>query len=876
MKDAPGRFLRALGALLVRGPSARYVLGDLEESMRRDLARGVPLGRARRRYAANAAASGLGLLRVRVRSRATRTSALGVSWLDVKLGVRMLVKYPGLSVVGGIAIAVAVASGTFVFGVFSNFLHPELPVPEAETLVGVQNRDVETFLLEPRSVHDFVSWRAQLRSIEGLSAFATAERNLTVGQGSAEPVAMAEMSASAFRVLRVAPLVGRTLVESDEAPSAPAVVLLGHDLWRSRFGGDPEVLGRTVRIGASTATVVGVMPAGFGFPVREQLWAPLRVNVLEHAPREGPAIGMFGRVAAGFTLEQANAELLAVGSTVEDQPGVADLRPHALWYPYMIAPPGGTETHVVRSMLAVLLLIASVNVATLVFARAATRESEIAVRAALGASRRRILTQLFVEAFVLVAAATFVGVLVAWLVLEWGTGVLVAGFDYRTPFWWKIELGAGTLLYVAVTALLATVVVGVVPALKVTSGLGRGLQQAAARGSSLRFGGVWTAVVVFQVALAVAVLPMVAYLARDAFRYGLSEPAIAAEEFLTVRLERDRAATETDAAAERARFAGVLEELRRRLLEEPEASAVTWANRLPGMEHERVALEIEGADARAAAGNPPSAGTASVAVGFFEAMGSPVLAGREFRSGEADGTVLVNESFVAAWLEGRNAVGRRVRKPGTAEEPQPWWEIVGVVPDFGTEPYAAEDARLFFPLPADRADAVRVVVHLGAGADGFGPRLREVVAGVDPTVRTSDVMPLDQLGEARRRLFTGIVVFVAGLAAVALLLSAAGTYALMSFVVARRRREIGIRSALGADPRQLLAGIVGRAARQLGTGALIGSAIGIYLSADWLATDGPAPLLIAALIPLATGLLACGVPAARVLRVQPTEALRDE
>jgi predicted permease len=861
--------------LLVRGPSAPYVLGDLEEAMRRDMARGVSRARAVRRYVANAVASGFGLLRERVRVRATGAGPLAVSLLDVKLGVRMLGKYPGLTLVGGVAIAVAVASGTFVFGVFSNFLHPDLPLPEAERLVGIQNRDVETGLLEPRSVHDFVAWRTQLRTVEGLSAFATAKRDLMVGEGAAKPVAMAELSASAFRTLRVAPLLGRTLLASDEAPGAPDVVVLGYDLWSSRFGGDRGVLGRTVRIGDETATVVGVMPAGFGFPVREQLWAPLRVNVLAHAPRQGPAIGMFGRLADGVTVEQANAELLAVGSTVESAPGVADLRPRALWYPHMITGPGGTEARVVRSMLAVLMLIASVNVATLVFARAATRESEIAVRAALGASRRRILMQLFVEALVLVGAATVVGVVVARLVLGWGTGVLLGGFDYRTPFWWNVGFGASTLLYVGIAALLATIVVGVVPALKVTAGLARGLQQAAARGSTLRFGGVWTGVVVFQVALAVAVLPIVAYLAHDSVRYVLSEPVLAEEEFLTVRLERDRAATETGAAAQRARFAGFLEELRRQLLAERGVTAVTYASRLPGMEHEAVGLEVEGMDGESAAENPPRAGTASVAVGFFDAMRAPVVAGRDFHSGEGERAVLVNESFVTAWLGGQNAIGRRVRMRSTPADPQPWLEIVGVVPDFGRV-RSDDGARLYFPLLPGSADAVRVAIHAGVGADAVGRRVREAAAAIDPTVRITDVMRLDHLGAGRRRLLMGLVAFVACLAAVALLLSAAGTYALMSFTVARRTREIGIRAALGADPGQLLGGIFGRAGAQLGTGVLIGSAMGLYVTSDRLATDGLAPLLVAALIPLATGLVACGVPAARALRVQPTDALRTE
>jgi predicted permease len=820
------RFVRWLAAHLVRGAGGDVVLGDLEEAMRRDVSRGVSARRARLRFLANAVASSFSLARSRVASaRGGPFRRLGASWLDVKLGVRMLAKYPGLTAVGGVAIAVAVAAGTFVFGVFSNFLYPELPLPAAERLVGLQNRDAETGQLELRSAHDFVRWREQLRSVEELSAFVLMERNLIEGEGAIEPVPLAAMSASAFRALRVPPVLGRPLVEADEAAGAEPVVVLGHVLWRGRFGGAADIVGRRVRIGDETATVVGVMPEGFGFPVRQQAWTPLRVVAHAHGPREGPAISMFGRLAPGASIETARAELAAIGSAVDGSSGTAALRPRLLWYPHMIMPPGGTEARVVRSMLAVLMLIASVNVATLVFARAATREAEIAVRAALGASRRRILLQLFLESLVLVGLGTGVGVLVAALVLDWGTGILLAGFDLTPPFWWHIGLGPRTLAYVAGAALLGTLVVGVVPALKVTRSLGQGLQQAGARTSGPRFGGVWTAIVVFQVALAIAVVPMVGYVARDSLRYALSDAAFPADEFLTIRLEMDAVTggpAQADAA--RVRFARFQQELERRVLAEPGVTAVAFANRLPGMEHPPIALDTDGPPPAGEDGRVPNAGTAGVHAGFFDALGAPVLAGRDFRPDDAAAgarVAIVSESFVRLWLDGRNAVGRRVRPRGPDESPEPWIEIVGVAPDLG-KALDEQRARIYFPFAPGGADAVRLAVRTAADADAFAPRLRALVAALDPTVRVSDTVRLDRLALHRQRLYNALVGFVAGLAAVALLLSAAGTYALMSFTVARRTREIGIRAALGARGAQLRALLLQDTLRLVGAGLVVG------------------------------------------------------
>jgi hypothetical protein len=273
-----------------------------------------------------------------------------------------------------------------------------------------------------------------------------------------------------------------------------------------------------------------------------------------------------------------------------------------------------------------------------------------------------------------------------------------------------------------------------------------------------------------------------------------------------------------------------------------------------------------------------AAGVAHVDVGFFDALGVAPIAGRGFHVADVTsdhGVVIVSRSFVRTLLGGQNAVGRRIRMRAFGDAPpNPWREIVGVVPDLGKDLENARE-RVYYPLAFGAASSVRVAAHVGTDASAFAPRLREIVKAIDPAVRVYDVLPLDELSRPRQRLFAGLASFIAGLAAVALLLSAAGTYALMSFTVARRTREIGIRTALGAKPRQVVTGIFARASAQLGIGVLLGGAWGGYRVIEVMRTNGAVPLIVAMLIPIMVGLAACAIPAARALRVPPTQALRE-
>ncbi|HST63511.1 MAG TPA: ABC transporter permease, partial [Longimicrobium sp.] len=371
------------------------------------------------------------------------TWILGMS-LDFKLGARMLVKYPGLTFVGGLSMAVAIAAGAATFELVTQAVHPRLPLDEGHRVVGIRLWVAAANRVEPQALHDFADWRGEARTIRELGAFRTVTRNLIAADGTAEPVSLAEMTASGFQVARATPLLGRMLMEDDERPGAAPVVVIGHDVWKRRFEGDPGVLGRTVRLGRAEATVVGVMREGFAFPVSHAVWMPLQANALDHPRRGGPGIFVFGRLAPGASLDAARAELATLGRrAAADFPEThADLRPEVMPYVKAWSPfptqgiPWGTVTaagHSLNASLMMFLLLVCANVATLVFARTATRGWEITVRNALGASRGRIVAQLFVEALVLAGLAALLGLLVAELALRWGVALLAGGDGM--PYW---------------------------------------------------------------------------------------------------------------------------------------------------------------------------------------------------------------------------------------------------------------------------------------------------------------------------------------------------------------------------------------------------------------------------------------------------------
>ncbi|HEX6215005.1 MAG TPA: ABC transporter permease, partial [Vicinamibacterales bacterium] len=382
-----------------------------------------------------------------------------MNWLDFKLGGRMLVKYPGLTVVGGIAMAFAICVGLVVFQILGLFIHPTVPLPQGDRLVEIRLMDLEVNDEEPQILHDFLHWRQSLRSVTDVGAWRNSSLNLIDALGDSRPVAVAEMSVSGFKVSDGVPLMGRVLVEADEQPAAPAVAVISHEIWRTRFGGDPNVIGRIVKFGNEDVTIVGIMREGYEFPVSHDVWMPLKTALLDQTPRSGPVVVAFGLLAPGESMKSAQAELTTVGRQVAAQSPATHQRLEPLIRPFAMMtspagdPAGGLILYSVYVFTAALLILICGNVGLLLFARAASREADLVVRTALGASRGRIVAQMFAEALVLGGLAAIVGVIAADVALRyWGVGFLEANMG-RLPFWFDLSLSPTAL---AVAILLTT------------------------------------------------------------------------------------------------------------------------------------------------------------------------------------------------------------------------------------------------------------------------------------------------------------------------------------------------------------------------------------------------------------------------------------
>jgi predicted permease len=864
----------------------------IEQETEHNISRGMTPRAARR--AALKAFGGVDRFAEEARDERTGTklSDFAMSYLDWKLGGRMLLKYPALSVIGGLTLASAIGLGAGWFEMTMLTLYPDLPLPDGDRIVRVENWDAAASATEPRSLHDFLAWREQLTSIEQLGAYRTLERNLITTDGMSQPVQVAEISASTFPLTRVPPMLGRPLTEDDAQPGGANVVVIGYDIWQSRFGGERDVIGREVQLGRASATIVGVMPDGFGFPRNHQVWMPLRVRQVP-LPREGSEIAMFGRLADGVTLESAQAELAAAGARMAAaNPAThAQLRPRVLTFAAPSGPGARRELLLLNLAAWLMLGAACANVATLMFARTAMRESEIVVRNALGASRMRVMGQLFTEALVLTTAAAIVGLGAARLVI--GYVFDMNAVQTQLPFWWDAGIEPVTVLYTALLAVVGAALVALLPAIRATRDhVQAGLARMSAGGTSMHFGGVWSVIIVLQVAFSVICLPLGMAAVSEAIRDHELRAAFPADAFLTFRAELDTDATPAAASDPgdtelRARSTDVIADLSRRLKNEPAVAGVAVTAALPGTYHRLRTVEVQrGAE-------PPfivdtnTEGSrvriAAVGVEFFAAFRVPIIAGRTFRAtdvGAQNGVVVINEAM--ALNIGGNPVGARVRFAAAADdEPGPWNEVIGVVENLGLTPTGRGEADFMFQ-PVSAADAAFVGVRVNGDAVSFAPRLRTIATQADPGLRLYDVMSLREVIRREDLPIIQSILIGIGVVLLAIILSAASLYALMSVAVARRTREIGIRVAIGATPREVLSALFKRAAAQVGVGIVIGNALFVLLLS--IVVDELQPGFILRLILLMitasavmtlVGLAACLVPGRRALRVQPTVALKE-
>src|SRR4051812_19011386 len=467
--------------------------------------------------------------------------SLRFSMLDLRLGGRMLFKHPGLTAIATIAVAFAIAVGTVGFEIARHVLWPTIPLPDGNAIVALRNWNVADNESVPASRRDYELWRDGLSTITDLSAVEVEERSIAVGVGTGQPETVANVTTSTFALTRVPALMGRTLLEVDERGDAEEVVVVGYDFWKNKLDGARDAVGRVIRISGTPVRIVGVMPRGYGFPQRNDVWRPLH---LERIPEASPSLSyIFGRVAPGRSRDETRAQVGAIGARAATMfPETRkNVRLQVLSLPDAVGFWDDDVPWLMASMNVFLVLLAALlcgNVAMLLFARAVSRERELLVRAALGASRARLIMQLFAEALVLSAVGAVVGLIVARFVLA-KTWAMIEGQSGPLPFWIDTSLSSATILYASGLTLFAAAIAGVIPAIKVTSGgTDRRLRAASSGGGGLQFGGVWTVVIVAQIALT-TVLP-VPLLGVGGDFTPKRPPGFPAEEFLTATLAIDR------------------------------------------------------------------------------------------------------------------------------------------------------------------------------------------------------------------------------------------------------------------------------------------------------------------------------------------------
>jgi putative ABC transport system permease protein len=871
------------------------LLGDLEEERRTRLARGSGRLRVFAWYTAEVLGALLWGLRDAHRRpwRLRGHTSSFVFGPDIKLSLRLLVRNPGLTAVSTVGIAVGVAIAAGMFGFVHANLDPALPLDEGDRIVALENWDIERNNENRQSLHDFVAWRGQMASVVDISAFGRASATMQAGDRVPENVRLAAMSASGFRVARVPALLGRYLTADDEREAAPPVLVIGYDVWRSRFGQNPSVIGQQVRFGSTHYTIVGVMPEGFAFPVNHQYWIPLRANPSAIPRGAGPQLFVFGRLAPGETMASAQVELSLVGqrAAVAFPRTNAKLKPRVLGYTRPILDIQDMSFAAVvmgQVTVSLVLVVVAFNVAILLYARTATRRAEFAVRTALGASRARIVGQLFVEALVLALVPATLGLALAQYGLEIVNRLMFLDLNLVSgpaPFWLEHGPQPATMLYVLVLVVITAAIAGILPALHATRRRGGADLRQLGGSTGPLLGRLWSTLIVTQVAFAVAVLPAAIKTGLNNIRTNLTRADFPAEEFAGAAI-----LTESGSHS----FGNRLAEFRRRLEAEPAVTGVTFSGSVP-QRNITGPIELDGISPGHVEGAAATRGmrgvtTFGIDTAYLDVYGRRLVAGRAFSALDAtasNGPVIVDRSFAQRFLNGTSPVGRRMRYAGASNTPpSPWYEIVGVAENLRSNPIDPDvvGPTVFYPIAPEQLAAVSLTVRLRGTAsarmnEGFPGRMYQILTGIDPGLRMAELQARAQADSEDALAVRLVALALSCVLATVLLFSAAGVYSLMSFAVSQRRREIGIRAALGASSMDVLRSVFSRVAVQVGVGVMLGALGAMMISLDVDAVVAQRLSMVTpaiALIMVAVGVVAAYGPARRSLRIQPAEAVRAE
>ena len=807
---------------------------------------------------------------------------------DIRYGFRMLVRTPLLSVVAVLTIGLGVGGTTFAYSSTLLVTARGLPVQDPHRLMAVQRLEPSSDIIQTIPFHDYRDLRDRQTVFRNLAAGTTGSINISGEAGPPERFQGGFVTANAFDGLGVPPLIGRSFQRGDDLPGAPRLLLLGFDVWTNRFAADPNIVGTTARVNGETATVIGVMPEGFGFPIFEDLWVPLRFDPAAVPRGRGIDVIVWGYLNEEVSAGTATSELQRIARDLEAEYPQLNEGVSVRARPYVegVNPPQtGPLTVLILAMTGGVLMIACANVANLLLARATTREREVAVRSALGADRHRVIRQLLAEALALGAAGGVVGLGLAHLGLRWITGVVAS---IQAPYWSVYRLDTGALLFTILITLTAAVLAGIVPAIR-ASGASAGLilRDAGRGSSSLRMGRFSTVLVVAELAISCALMIGAGLVVQGLLSMTRQNRGYDVAPVVTARIRLF--GQDYPSAESRNRF---YHELLQHLQAEGEAVEVALTTHLPGTGgQDRLRLRIEGTSYPLEA-DVPSAGGVAVSRGLFATFGMPVLEGRDFllseteRGGEP--VVIVNRSFADRYLGGASPLGRRIRIGLTDRAAAPWMRVVGVVAD--SNPGAGYlglggsmlPEIVYRPMALRDAGAMSVAVRArGSHADAIAA-MRRAASETDadlPLYRVQSMQGAVAEATSLQRIFA-LMASVSG--ATALFLAVVGLYGVIDFSVSSRLREMGVRLAMGASGRHVMRIVLGRVLAQLGVGLALGLALGFAigqpLSTLMVGVESWDPVVYAVIV-LALGLttlVAALPPALKALRADPVMALRAE
>ncbi len=796
---------------------------------------------------------------------------------DVRYAFRGMRKNPGFASTAALSLALGIGANTAIFTVVNAVLLKPLPFPQPERLVQIwESRPSKGYFRNVVNPFNFLDWREHTRSFEDMAAVQGLTTNLT---GFGDPLALAGMQVSPqyFSILRVAPRLGRAFTAQEGQPGHDKVVILSHGLWQSRFGGDPSVLGRNVMINGEPSTIIGVMPKRFTMPKYiADLWTPLAITRTRDW-EGGRYLTVVARLKAGVTLRQAQDDLHSVANQIaRERP-----RFNEGWSAEAV-PMLEDATEKARLPLLVLLaavglvlLIACANVANLLLMRASSRLREISVRAALGASKRRLLQQLLSESLVLAAVASAAGLVVAY----WGIKALVAMVPRQSqlPRMDMIHMDGSVLLFALALSIVTAAIFGLVPSFQVSQiDPHQALQQGSVRASTRS--GLRQALVVAEIALSLILLIGAGLMLRSFHRLISVNPGFDTQRILTMEMF-----TSPAKYGENRKRAGYFAHLLEQIRTVPGVKQAGSVHFLPLQERVSGSCFARADEPPPTPARSPGADFLVISPGYFQAMGTPLLSGRHFDARDHFGVpsvIMVNHEFVKRFFSGLDPIGQKLNLCWTVENPA---EIVGVVADTRqTELQAAPRPTIFVNNVQAPMYFAQLVVRAAGDPLQISRSVQSAIHRVDPDQAVTHVQTMEAVfseSVAQPRLQLVLLAVFGGIAG---LLAAVGIYGVIAYSAARRTREIGIRLALGAVPndvRRLLLRegmVLGVTGISLGlAGALALTRVLRSLLFETTPTD-PATLAMVVAAVFIIVLFATLIPANRAARVDPTAALRYE